>query len=239
MGVRFCLICVKIVTHLPFLWHPLPLRAWAVISSIGRGWTPKPCAKLQWWFWCQCWGEHWALTCPCAGGWTRCATAVALASPVYWKLPNNPSNLVHGAQAGGSCATATPESLVFTAHIRLTKLPVNAAPGEAGQTDSSGETGISLGLWSSTALLQELTQWRHCAATALASITKPGGNDRSEGATVRRNYVFALLSRLNLIFHAPKGTSRCSETFVAQSWRKLSSATRFVFSKNTIFFRTS
>lgn len=134
---------------------------------------------------------------------------------------------------------ATPETQVFTSHIRLTKLLVKAAPGEAGQTDSSGETGISPGLWSSTALLQKLTQWRHCVPTALASITKPGGNDRSEGATVRRNYVFALLSRLNLIFHAPKGTSSCSETFVAQSRRKLSSAIRFVFSKNAIFFRTS
>lgn len=126
---------------------------------------------------------------------------------------------------------ATPETLVFAAHIRLTKLIVNAAPGETGQTDSFGETG--------TALLQEFTQWRHCAATALASVTKPGGNDHSEGATVRRNYVFALLSRLNLIFHAPKGTSSCSETFVAHSRGKLSSAIGFVFSKNTIFFRTS
>lgn len=132
---------------------------------------------------------------------------------------------------------ATPETLIFTAHMRLRKLLVDAAPGEAGQTDSFGETGISLGLWSSTALLQEFTQWRYCAAAALASITNPGGNDPSE--EVRRNDVFALLSRLNLIFHAPKGTSSCSETFVAQSWRKLSSAIRLVFSKNTIFFRTS
>lgn len=50
MGVRFCLICVKTVVLLPFLWHPQP-GLWP--PRLEGGCTPEPCAKLQWWFWCQ------------------------------------------------------------------------------------------------------------------------------------------------------------------------------------------
>lgn len=93
MGVIFCLICVKIVAPLPFLWHLflrhlfLPLRAWAVTSLLRRGCTPEPRAKLQWWFWCQ-----------------------------------------------GMLRRALGSHLPLGSPIRLRKLLVNAAPGEAGHT---------------------------------------------------------------------------------------------------------
>lgn len=93
MGVRFCLICVKIVTPLPFLGHPLlPLRAWAVTSSIGRGWTPEPSAKLQWCFWCQCWGEHWVLTYLCAAsrGMDKGCHCCGLGKPSLLKVAQQP-----------------------------------------------------------------------------------------------------------------------------------------------------
>lgn len=52
MRVRFCLICVKTVTPLPFHWQPLfPLRAWAVTSLLRRGCAPEPWAKAKLKFW--------------------------------------------------------------------------------------------------------------------------------------------------------------------------------------------
>lgn len=136
---------------------------------------------------------------------------------------------------------ATPEtSGVHFSYRRPAKLLGSAVPCKAGQTAGIGERlAFHQGCRNSAALLWKLIQWTHCASTALANITKPDGNDHSEGAMVRRNYVFVLVSMLNLIFHAPKWTRSYFETFVAQSWRELSSALRFLFSKKTILFWTS
>lgn len=108
MGVRFCLICVKTVTPLPFHWHPLfrlrpPCSEGVVHLSLEQ--------KLQWMFWCEkvLRGGLKSHLPPYPGspegdGWR------VLFLGLWWAQcteghPTNPLVLVHGPQMGGNTPT--------------------------------------------------------------------------------------------------------------------------------------
>lgn len=234
------------MTPLPFHWHPLfPLRPPCSEGVVHLSLEQK----LQWMFWCEkvLRGGLKSHLPPYPGspegdGWRVLFLGLWRAQCTEGH-PTSPLVLVHGPQMGGNTPTYHSNTWNLWCSLLISgtsKLLGSAVPCKAGQTAGIGERlAFHQGCRNSSALLWKLIQWTHCASTALANITKPDGNDRSEGAMVRRNYVFVLVSMLNLIFHAPKWTRSCFETFVAHSWRELSSALRFLFSKKTILFWTS
>lgn len=243
MGVRFCLICVKTVVLLPFLWHPQP-GLWP--PRLEGGCTPEPCAKLQWWFWCQ-------------GVWRR---GLSSHLPLFLGSPEEGGQGVPPldpwqAQPAEGCPTTL--RTLFVVHRQVGAVLPSSNTWNSGVhcPHQTNKTPGECSSWWSRTNRQLWGDWHLPGAVELYS-SPPKAHTMETLCSycacqhhkarwkwpqwrcqVRRNYVFALLSRLNLIFHAPKGTSSCSETFVAQSRRKLSSAIRFVFSKNAIFFRTS
>ena len=155
MRVRFCLICVKTVTPLPFHWQPLfPLRAWAVTSLLGRGCAPEPWAKAS--VKVLMWGsveERVELSLASMpgqprGGRTRGAAPGALASSVHWRSPNQPADPCAWFTDGWERADL-PSSNTWNLWCSLLTSDTNKTPWECGSLQSRtnsrrwGEAGIS------------------------------------------------------------------------------------------------
>lgn len=149
MRVRFCLICVKTVTPLPFHWQPLfPLRAWAVTSLLRRGCAPEPWAKAKLKFWREEVLRRGVSSHPppCPGspdgdGQGEPLLRLRRARRTQGH-PTNPLTLVLkdpcGPQMGGSVwihHPATPEtSGVHCSRRTLAEVLRSAVPCQAGQT---------------------------------------------------------------------------------------------------------
>lgn len=226
MGVRFCLISALEQLH---LFHLIYTQFFLSGPAL---WPPCLEGVVHLWcFWCE---EALRRETSSSRGYshpphvTQLSDAAhgPLASSVPCRLPN---------QRFGPCAWPSGHR----SHQALAKLLGSTVSYKTRQTAGGRESlAFHWGFRNSAALLWKPVQWRHCASTALTNITKPGRNDHAK-VPWREEIKCLLMTRLNLIYHAPKWSSSCSESFGAQSWRKLSSAIRFMVSKNTILFQTS